>query len=173
MRLLRRAGRRVEVQNYIDNTGVQVADVVVGFQHIEKKSLDEVRALAAAPRFDYLCWDLYARVTQFLRGRQVALGAAGPDAGGDRAWPRRRSGTGRDRLRRHRALPPATRWSGSSVEYDVLPRESEILHLKFWDAAFEQLKQRGAIHLATDRQEFRLLGDESCRQRRRHRRHRQ
>ena len=69
VRLLRRAGRRVEVQNYIDNTGVQVADVVVGFQHIENKSIDEVRALAAAPQFDYLCWDLYARVTQFYRGR--------------------------------------------------------------------------------------------------------
>jgi len=44
VRLLRRAGRRVEVQNYIDNTGVQVADVVAGFQHIEKKSVEEVRA---------------------------------------------------------------------------------------------------------------------------------
>ncbi len=38
VRLLRRAGRRVEVQNYIDNTGVQVADVVVGFQHIWRKN---------------------------------------------------------------------------------------------------------------------------------------
>jgi arginyl-tRNA synthetase len=46
-RLLRHAGRRVEVQNYIDNTGVQVADVVLGFQHLEKKSVAEVRTLAA------------------------------------------------------------------------------------------------------------------------------
>ena len=30
------------------------------------------------------------------------------------------------------------------IEYDLLPRESEILHLKFWDAAFELLKQRNA-----------------------------
>ena len=66
VRLLRREGRPVEVQNYIDNTGVQVADVVVGFQHIENKSVEEVRELAAGPRFDYLCWDLYARVTNFL-----------------------------------------------------------------------------------------------------------
>ncbi|HKZ52513.1 MAG TPA: arginine--tRNA ligase [Candidatus Acidoferrales bacterium] len=42
VRLLRFAGRRVEVQNYIDNTGVQVADVVVGFQHLEKKTLAQV-----------------------------------------------------------------------------------------------------------------------------------
>src|SRR4029077_15830422 len=64
-RILRNAGERVQVQNYIDNTGVQVADVVIGFQHMEKKSVAEVRMMAAQPRFDYLCWDLYARVTQF------------------------------------------------------------------------------------------------------------
>ena len=62
-RVLRYAGRRVEVQNYIDNTGVQVADVVLGFLRLEPKSLDEVRALTKAPKFDYLCWDLYTRVT--------------------------------------------------------------------------------------------------------------
>src|SRR5271155_4308609 len=65
-RIMKHAGRRVEVQNYIDNTGVQVADVVLGFLHIEKKSVAEVAALAAAPKFDYVCWDLYARVTNFL-----------------------------------------------------------------------------------------------------------
>jgi arginyl-tRNA synthetase len=66
VRLLRHAGRRVEIQNYIDNTGVQVADVVLGFLNLEKKSIDDVRALTLAPRFDYVCWDLYTRVTQFL-----------------------------------------------------------------------------------------------------------
>src|SRR5258707_10457300 len=64
-RILRDAGDRVQVQNYIDNTGVQVADVVIGFLHMEKKGLAEVRAMAGRPGFDYLCWDLYARVTQF------------------------------------------------------------------------------------------------------------
>src|ERR1700675_4605774 len=64
-RILRDSGERVQVQNYIDNTGVQVSDVVIGFQHMEKKNVAEVRALATQPGFDYLCWDLYARVTQF------------------------------------------------------------------------------------------------------------
>ena len=90
VRLLRRAGRRVEVQNYIDNTGVQVADVVVGFQHIEKKSLDEVRALADAPRFDYLCWDLYARVTHFYEEDKTRLALRGETLAGHRRRPRRR-----------------------------------------------------------------------------------
>ncbi len=65
VRLLRFAGREVDVQNYIDNTGVQVADVVVGFTNIEKKSRAEIEALASQPRFDYYCWDLYARVSQW------------------------------------------------------------------------------------------------------------
>ena len=79
VRLLRRTGRNVEVQNYVDNTGVQVADVVVGFEHMEKKSVEDVRLLAGQPRFDYLCWDLYARVTQFFeenKSRQALRGEA-------------------------------------------------------------------------------------------------
>src|SRR6185369_6986873 len=63
VRLLRAAGEQVEVQNYIDNTGVQVADIVVGFKHIEPKTLNEVKAITE--RFDYYCWSLYARVGAF------------------------------------------------------------------------------------------------------------
>ena len=108
VRLLRRAGRRVEVQNYIDNTGVQVADVVVGVPaHLEKKSAEEVRALAAAPRFDYLCWDLYARVTQFFEEDKSAPGAARRDAGGDRRRPWPGGRTGGDHFRGDRPLPSA------------------------------------------------------------------
>ncbi len=65
VRMLRARGRRVEVQNYIDNTGVQVADVVAGFHYLEHKSPEDVRQLIRDPRarFDYLCWDLYARTS--------------------------------------------------------------------------------------------------------------
>ena len=31
------------------------------------------------------------------------------------------------------------------IRYDVLPRESDILHLHFWDSAFQKLKARGAV----------------------------
>ena len=155
VRLLRHAGQRVEVQNYIDNTGVQVADVVVGFQHLEKKSLAEVRVLAAggqqpAPtgtRFDFLCWDLYARVTRFFdedKTRQALRGEALmaiEEGGNETAEMAEAVATAvvRCHLRTMERL---------GVEYDVLPRESEILHLKFWDAAFELLKKSGAIQLA-------------------------
>jgi arginyl-tRNA synthetase len=66
VRLLRHTGHKVAVQNYIDNTGVQVADVVIAFQHMEKKSLEDVKQLAHREQFDYLCWDLYAKATQFF-----------------------------------------------------------------------------------------------------------
>src|SRR5262249_39713837 len=64
VRLLRFCGREVDIQNYIDNTGVQVADVVVGFLYLENKSRAEIEKLASQPRFDYYWWDLYGRPSQ-------------------------------------------------------------------------------------------------------------
>src|ERR1017187_6472671 len=75
VRMLRSGGRRVEVQNYIDNTGVQVADVVVGFHYLQKKSLADVEALLADPavRFDYYCWDLYAHTSSYYGDHPESL----------------------------------------------------------------------------------------------------
>jgi arginyl-tRNA synthetase len=147
VRLLRRAGRRVEVQNYIDNTGVQVADVVIGFTHIAKKSPDEVRALAARPKFDYFCWDLYARVTQFFEEDKTRLALRGE------TLKSIEEGHGPAAEMASVVAPAIVRchlrtMERLGIEYDLLPRESEILHLKFWDAAFELLKQRNAIQFA-------------------------
>jgi arginyl-tRNA synthetase len=150
VRLLRFAGERVEVQNYIDNTGVQVADVVVGFERLEKKKVADVEKLAVRgqPRLDHYCWDLYARVTQFyeedpkrLELRAQALKAIEEGTGETARLAELVSTT---IVRCH--LETMQRLG---VEYDLLPRESEILQLKFWEAAFAQLKERGAIELAT------------------------
>jgi arginyl-tRNA synthetase len=144
VRLLRFAARSVDIQNYIDNTGAQVADVVVGFTHLDKKSRTEIEKLVQSPRFDYYCWDLYARVSQWyeqdkenLKARHDALHAI--EHGGNE------TGAIADListavLRRH--LETMDRLD---IEYDFLPRESEILHLHFWDAAFTQLKERGVL----------------------------
>src|SRR5207244_495701 len=71
VRVLNAAGRNVEIQNYIDNTGVQVADVIVGLQHVERKTLEDVRRMVATPsiKFDYYCWDVYARVAWFYEAQ--------------------------------------------------------------------------------------------------------
>jgi arginyl-tRNA synthetase len=139
VRLLRFAGREVDVQNYIDNTGAQVADVVVGFMQIEKKSRAEIEALARGARFDYYCWDLYARVSQWyaedkqnLKLRAAALHAI-EEGNNETAATADLISTAV--LRRH--LETMDRLD---IEYDFLPRESEILHLHFWDAAFTKLK---------------------------------
>jgi len=147
-RLLRHSGRRVEVQNYIDNTGVQVADVVLGFIHLENKSLADVRSLASKPRFDYLCWDLYARVTQYLEEDKSRLSLRSQtlkdieEGAGEVAEIADVVSTAilRCHLRTMDRL---------NVDYDLLSRESEILHLKFWDAAFQILRDRGAIQKST------------------------
>jgi arginyl-tRNA synthetase len=146
VRLLRFAAREVDVQNYIDNTGVQVADVVVGFTNIEKKSRTEIEALTSQPRFDYYCWDLYARVSQWyaqdkdkenLKIRAQTLHAI-EDATSEAAAIAELISTAV--LRRH--LETMDRLD---IEYNFLPRESEILHLHFWDAAFTKLKDAGVL----------------------------
>jgi arginyl-tRNA synthetase len=151
VRLLRARGNSVEIQNYIDNTGVQVADVVVGFAELEKKSTEDVVRIVADPavRFDYYCWDLYARVSRYfdedkqrVELRQRTLQAI-EHGEGDAARIAEMVSTAI--VRCHLATMLRL-----NVEYDVLPRESEILHLRFWDQAFSLLKERGAIYLETD-----------------------
>jgi arginyl-tRNA synthetase len=159
VRLLRAAGQKVDVQNYIDNTGVQVADVVVGFQHLEGKSLADVRLLldelkSKGKRIDYYCWDLYAKTSQWY--------TSGTDEENE-ARKKLRYATlhelevgGNETsaiaelistavMRRH--LETMERLG---IEYDFLPRESEILHLKFWESAFEQLKKTGVLYFENE-----------------------
>jgi len=149
VRLLRFADRQVDVQNYIDNTGVQVADVVVGFTHLEKKSRAEIEALTRQPRFDYYCWDLYARVYHWYeaapenkKARLQTLHAI-EDVNSETAVVADIISTAV--LRRH--LETMDR---IDIEYDFLPRESEILHLHFWNAAFEKLKAAGVLTFEAD-----------------------
>jgi arginyl-tRNA synthetase len=146
VRLLRFRGEHVEVQNYIDNTGVQVADVVVGFLHLEKRSLPGVEALIeqVTPRFDYYCWDLYARVFQLYEEDEEALKWRAQalkdieEGHGEAAAMAELISTAI--VRAHLET-----MSRLNVEYDVLVQESEILKLHFWQAAFELLKQEKAI----------------------------
>ena len=146
-RVLRFLGKRVEVQNYIDDTGVQVADVVVGFAQIERLSYDDVAALADQPRFDDCCWDLYARVTRWYEEDDARL------VHRTRTLHDLETGTDpsaalgaliADRIVRcHLATLDRL-----NIEYDLLARESDILRLRFWARAFDLLRAAGAIHLA-------------------------
>jgi arginyl-tRNA synthetase len=144
VRLLHFAERDVDVQNYIDNTGVQVADVVVGFLHLEKRSREEIEQLATRTRFDYDCWDLYARVSQWYEhgpeNKKLRLQVLHEIEQGGNETSAIAELISTAVLRRH--LETMDRLE---IEYDFLPRESEILHLHFWDAAFEKLKAAGVL----------------------------
>jgi len=160
VRLLRYAGREVDIQNYIDNTGVQVADVVVGFLHLEKQSRAEIESLIRREEdrgptkipsrpFDCICWDLYARVSQWYEQDKTHL---------------------QTRVQTLHAIEEGNNETAAiadlistavlychlqtmyrlDIEYDFLPRESEILHLHFWDAAFTKLKESGVLSFESE-----------------------
>ena len=183
VRLLRAAGQKVDVQNYIDNTGVQVADIVVALTHLELDTIpglpvSEQHTLAGIKKrmaylaervqrnpndkeawIDYYCWDLYARVNVWYMAldvieqnaekvaerKQIRLGVLHQIEAGNNEVAEIAELISTAVLRRH--LETMLRLD---IEYDFLPRESEILHLKFWDAAFEQLKQTGVLYFENE-----------------------
>jgi arginyl-tRNA synthetase len=148
-RLLRFLGRTVEIQNYIDDTGVQVADVAVGFRELEGKTLDEVRHIADGGRFDYECWDLYARVTEWYEEDKERLKIR---AKALHDIERGQNPTAElahfiaDRIVRCH-LETMRRMN---IAYDLLTWEGDILKLHFWSHAFDFLKKTGAVFLQTE-----------------------
>jgi arginyl-tRNA synthetase len=116
---------------------------------MEKKNLAQVRELAAQPKFDYLCWDVYARAAQFLEeGKTRAAALRGETLKAIEEGRGEIAEMGMVIANAIVSLHLRT-MARLGIWYDLLARESEILHLHFWDAAFEQLKAAGAIRLAT------------------------
>lgn len=151
VRLLRFRGHLVEVQNYIDDTGVQVADVVIGFTQLEGRDFAGVKALADDPavRFDYHCWDLYARVTEWYEGDKTRLQT--------RAEAMHAIETGDNPLAEMGAFVAdrivrchLRTMARMNVDYDLLTWEGDIIRLQFWAQAFEELKALGAVFLQTE-----------------------
>jgi arginyl-tRNA synthetase len=153
VRFLRRLGEQVEVQNYIDDTGVQVADLVVGFIHLRNESVDDVRARygdrvePGQQRFDYAAWDLYAEVTKFyeedrdrLELRHDVLKAMEE---GNNPVAELAGYVARRMVQHHLGTMDRV-----GARYDVLPRESDILELRFWEHAFDLLKRARAVELS-------------------------
>jgi arginyl-tRNA synthetase len=148
-RVLRFRGTPVEVQNYIDDLGVQVADIVVGFRELERLDLDGVRRIADTTRFDYYCWDVYSRVTEWydedprhLETRAKTLHDLEHGAGESAAM-------GTFIVERIVRAHLAT-MARLNISYDLLTYEGDIVRLHFWARAFEILKERGAVYLQTE-----------------------
>jgi arginyl-tRNA synthetase len=148
-RVLRFRGTPVEVQNYIDDLGVQVADIIVGFRDLQHASLDDVRTVADTTRFDYFCWDLYSRVTEWYDQDQANLARRNAalhdlEAGGNET-----SAMGTFIVERIVRAHLAT-MARLNIAYDLLTYEGDILRLQFWAHAFELLKAQGAVFLQTE-----------------------
>jgi arginyl-tRNA synthetase len=149
VRVLSFRGTPVETQNYIDDTGVQVADVVVGFRELEQQTLDGVQRIADTTRFDYYCWDLYSRVTEWYEAdkQRLEIRAAalhdlergGNDTAAIGAFIVERI------VRAHLST-----MARLNIGYDLLTYEGDILRLHFWARAFEILKAQGAVFLQTE-----------------------
>jgi arginyl-tRNA synthetase len=149
VRCMQWLGYKVETQNYIDDTGVQVADVVVAFEHLQKEGIAEVAQRAAEPKFDYFCWDLYSKMAGYYADHPEAKEWRRDtlhrieDAESDTA--KLAATIARAIVQRHIATMLRL-----DIRYDLLPKESDIIHLHFWDRAFELLRERGAVVLESE-----------------------
>jgi len=141
-RMLRFLGHRVEVQNYIDDTGVQVADVLIGFRDILGWGLEQARAIDEP--LDRFCWDLYARVTAMY---EAEPGKRARQAEMLKELEERRGATGdfADWLTRSLVTCHLDTMRRIGVRYDLLPWEGDILALRFWEIAFDLLRASGAV----------------------------
>ena len=147
-RVLRFLGNRVEVQNYIDDTGVQVADVIVGFQQLDKITTAQVKQLSEQPRFDYYCWDLYARVTDWYEKEESRLQYRAATLHSLESGSNETAQLGN--LIAHSIVNcHLATMARLNVDYDLLSWESDILQLHFWSQAFEILKAADAVYLET------------------------
>ncbi|HEV8160038.1 MAG TPA: arginine--tRNA ligase [Pyrinomonadaceae bacterium] len=154
VRILRAIGKRVEIQYYIDNTGVQVADVVIGFTNLENMSLADIKNLdeklaAENNSFDFYCWDLYAKVglayqtdeeLKAKRAEVLHLIEEGNNPTAELA----------DYVVTRNVQCIVATMERFGIRYDLLPRESEILHLHFWKKAFEEMQKREVIKFETE-----------------------
>ncbi len=145
VRMLRANGRTVEVQNYIDNTGVQVADVVAGFHFLRKMSYDDVEKVIESTRFDYYCWDLYAEVSAHAELKEWRAHTLHAIEHREGELVHLASKVSEVIVGYH-----LNTMARLGVGYDLLPRESDVVWLKFWETAFEQLKERKAIYFETE-----------------------
>jgi arginyl-tRNA synthetase len=144
-RCLKYKGENVEIQNYIDDTGVQVADVVFGFLDMEKKGPSEIKGIR--DKFDYYCWDLYTRVSSYLEKNPQAQKRRSEILKRIEEEKNPEAETA-DYISRQIIKAHLHTMRRINVSYDLLPCESSILKLKFWEKAFLLLKEKKGIYLS-------------------------
>lgn len=149
-RLLKESGYDVKVLNYIDDSGAQVADIIVGFLH-----LNFPQEAPHGVKYDHYCGDVvYVKVNEMYeqntslieKQRQILKELEDPSS---KASELAKKVTSRILLEQLR-----TCWR-FGARYDCLNFESQIIHSKLWDTFFRELKSRGVVKFA---EEGRLRG---------------
>jgi len=146
-RLCKALGYDTIVHNYIDNTGIQVADVVIGLTAMRGMSLDQIKDVGE--RLDRFCWDVYADMSKWYEDdpnrkskQTIALKqmeeGCGPFAD---AGEYVSSVVTRAHLNLMEKL---------DIKYDLIVWERDVLALDLWRDTFEQLKNKGKLFLAED-----------------------
>jgi arginyl-tRNA synthetase len=155
-RVLEWLGFSTEVCNYIDDTGLQVVDVVTALLYLDPPSYTEGSDFkgiwAKVPEdqpFDYFCWDLYAhfqneleRNSFLIEKREEVLHQI---EGGTHPVASFAKELAVKIVQSHLETVAQL-----SVFYDLLNWESDIIARGFWEATFELLKEKGAIRFETE-----------------------
>ena len=151
-RALSRVGYEVQVANYIDDTGVQVADVVVGMLYLGEPVYDGKSEFMqpfwgkynGEQSFDYFCWDLYSRAQEAYE--------RDPDLKKRREEALHKLEEGNNPVAdfgKELAIAIVAAHLNTvarlNIFYDLMNWESDILKRGFWKIAFEKLKESGAV----------------------------
>jgi arginyl-tRNA synthetase len=155
-RILKWSGFSTEVCNYIDDTGLQVVDVVTALLYLDSPFYTEgsdfkamwVKVRGDQP-LDYFCWDLYARFQNELEREPSLL---------ERREEVLHKIEGGIHPISNFAKELATKIAQSHLEtvaqlfifYDLLNWESDIIARGFWEATFELLKEKKALRFETE-----------------------
>jgi arginyl-tRNA synthetase len=150
-RMMRSQGYTVEAENYIDDSGVQVADVVVGFTLLQKGELQVPggNQIQDGESFDYYCSRVYVAVgklyeekPEYKEFRKAVLHAIEhgeePEAGPD--YPTIAADVSHQIVAAHLKT-----MSRLNISYDLLTWESAILGAGLWTHTFEMLRDQGLL----------------------------
>ena len=144
-RILKKANYKVNVLNYVDDSGLQVADIIVGFKHL---GFDEEPP--EGKKFDHYCGDdVYVKTTEKYES-DSSLEQTRKDV-----LKSLEDGTSDVAkfadvvTRRVLTNQLETCWN-LSVFYDCLNFESQIIRSGLWDKIFEKLKEMNLIKFEND-----------------------
>ena len=156
-RVLKWLGFSTEVCNYIDDTGLQVVDVVTALLYLDSpffvEGTSDFRTIWAKVTkdqpLDYFCWDLYARFqselennSSLLEKREEVLHKI---EGGSHPISSFAKELAKKIVQAHLETV-----SQLSIFYDLLNWESDIISRGFWEATFEILKEKGALRFEAE-----------------------